>query len=83
MSNGIDALANGNNKDLNDIVSQTPESVYVGQNFTGENMTTPNVNNIDGMAQTIDTGASIGNNVETLSLGTDRTMDIQSSQKGN
>ena len=78
MSNGIDALANGNNRDLNDIVSQTPESVYVGQNFTGESMTTPNINNIDGVPQIIDTGASVGNNVETLSLGTDRTMDLQS-----
>lgn len=84
MSNGIDALANGNNRDLNDIVSQTPENVYVGQNFTGEIMTTPNVNNIDGVAQTVDTGASIGNNVDSLNdLGTARAMDIQSSQKGN
>jgi hypothetical protein len=84
MSNGIDALANGNNKDLNDIVSQTPENVYVGQNFTGGNMTTPNVINIDGVAQTLDTGASIGNNVESINdLGTARNLDIQSSQKGN
>lgn len=35
MSNGIDSLANGNNRDLSNMLSSTPESSYVGTDFTG------------------------------------------------
>ena len=40
--------------------------------------------NIDGIAQIIDTGASVANNVDTQdTFGTDRSFGIISSQRGN
>lgn len=43
MSNGIDSLANGYTQDLSNMVSSTPESSYVGQDFTGTVMPNQNV----------------------------------------
>lgn len=43
MSNGIDSLANGYNSNLSNMLSSTPESAYVGENFTGQVMPNQNV----------------------------------------
>ena len=43
MSNGIDSLANGNSTDISNILRQTPDSMYQGENFTGQVMPNQNV----------------------------------------
>lgn len=81
MSNGVDALANGNNKDLSDIVSQTPESVYNGQNFAGS-LNAVSVNDMKG-SESYSVPSSIGNNPDSINtLGASTApMNIQSSQR--
>lgn len=64
MSNGIDSLANGNNKDLSDIVSQTPESVYNGQQFAGS-LNAVSVNDMKG-SENFSVPSSIGNNTDSI-----------------
>ena len=77
MSNGIDSLANGNNKDLNDIVSQSPEATYNGQQFAGS-LNTVSVNDMKG-SETFSVPASIGNNPDSINtLGASTTpMNVQ------
>lgn len=77
MSNGIDSLANGNNKDLNDIVSQTPESVYNGQQFAGS-LNTVSVSDMKG-SENFSVPSSIGNNPDSINtLGASTTpMNVQ------
>ena len=81
MSNGIDSLANGNNKDLSDIVSQTPEATYNGQQFAGT-LNTVSVSDMKG-SENFSVPSSIGNNPDSInSLGASTApMDIQSSQR--
>ena len=77
MSNGIDALANGNNKDLNDIVSQIPENTYAGQNFAGP-LTSFGMNDIKGSEQ-YSTPGSITNNPDSQdTLGTSTDFPLTS-----
>jgi hypothetical protein len=81
MSNGVDSLANGNNKDLNDLVSQKPESTYSGQAFAGS-LNSVSVNDMKG-SENYSVPSSIGNNpdsVNTLGAST-APMNIQSSQR--
>lgn len=77
MSNGIDSLANGNNKDLSDIVSQTPEAVYNGQQFAGS-LNTVSVNDMKG-SESFSVPSSIGNNPDSINtLGASTTpMNVQ------
>lgn len=77
MSNGIDSLANGNNKDLSDIVSQTPESTYAGQQFAGS-LNSVTVNDMKG-SENYSVPSSIGNNpdsINTLGAST-ASMNVQ------
>ena len=63
MSNGTDSLANGNNRDLNDIVSQTPESTYAGQYFAGS-LNSFAINDMKG-SEDYSVSASIENNPDS------------------
>lgn len=78
MSNGIDNLATGA------MTAGGPEITYAGQSLAGDLNASPDAINIDGVAQIVETGATIGNNVESMNdLGTARNLNIQSSQRGN
>ena len=81
MSNGTDSLANGNNRDLNDLVSSTPEATYSGQEFAGS-LNSVSVNNMTG-SENFSVPSSIGNNPDSInSLGASTApMNIQSSQR--
>lgn len=81
MSNGVDSLANGNNKDLNDLVSSTPEATYSGQNFAGS-LNTVSVNDMKG-SENYSVPVTVTNNVDSINtLGASTApMNIQSSQR--
>ena len=70
MSNGIDNLSNGA------MTGNGPEVVYQGQNFAGTGAQATTAINIDGTPQIVATDAG-----SASTLGTDRILDIQSSQR--
>lgn len=84
MSNGIDSLANGYNANLSDMLSSTPESAYIGQNFTEALVPSVDAQNIDGVPQTLDASNGYGNVLDsTNNLGVGGTLNTISSQTGN
>jgi hypothetical protein len=51
------------------------------QEFMGVNLTAPDAQGIDGVAQTVDTGVTVARNKDSMNnLGVDRTFDVISSQ---
>ena len=76
MSNGIDSLANGNSTDISNILRQTPDSMYHGENYTGEVM--PNQNVYDVGATGLVSSPAMFNTDSENTLGTDQSFPLTS-----
>jgi hypothetical protein len=52
------------------------------QEFMGVTLNAPDSQNVDGVAQNVDTGVTVGRSKDSMNnLGVDRTFDVISSQK--